>query len=284
MPLSFTLSDLTTPAGLERVLRQIQTSLNTLDQSVKSATASTTSTSTPTKTIPTAGINVVQAGERTVVTNTGVTSITGGSGIGTSASTGDITLTNTGVLSITGTANQIIASAATGAVTLSTPQNIDTAAAVQFGSLNLSTKFIVNSNGLPTKSDNITLAGQGFALIVASGNATGQTGANSSVAAYTTPNASCSFEVGGYIDVTAFTAGTVSLQCDYVDPAGASQTLVIPLVALAGSIGTTVGSATVAHAIVVSVQTSTAATIKLYTTVAGWTGTYSVFCWIKQIA
>ncbi len=42
-----------------------------------------------------------------------------------------------GVLSITGTANQVIASASTGAIILSLPQSIDTAAAVQFGSLSL---------------------------------------------------------------------------------------------------------------------------------------------------
>lgn len=40
-----------------------------------------------------------------------------------------------GVLSITGTANQVIASASTGAITLSLPQSIDTAAAVTFGSV-----------------------------------------------------------------------------------------------------------------------------------------------------
>jgi hypothetical protein len=41
-----------------------------------------------------------------------------------------------GVNSITGTANQVIASAATGAVTLSLPQSIGTASAVQFASVN----------------------------------------------------------------------------------------------------------------------------------------------------
>jgi hypothetical protein len=44
-----------------------------------------------------------------------------------------------GVSSITGTANQIIASASTGAVTLSTPQAINTASSVQFGSFGVGT-------------------------------------------------------------------------------------------------------------------------------------------------
>ena len=44
-----------------------------------------------------------------------------------------------GVTSITGTANQVIASASTGAVTLSTPQSIGTASGVQFGSFGVGT-------------------------------------------------------------------------------------------------------------------------------------------------
>ena len=88
-------------------------------------------------------------------------------------------------------------SAATGDVTFSTPQNIDTGASVQFGALNIATKLIVNSNGLPTKSNNVTLAGQGNAIIVAQGAATAQTGAVASVAAYTTTAAGGSFEIDG---------------------------------------------------------------------------------------
>jgi hypothetical protein len=44
-----------------------------------------------------------------------------------------------GVTSITGTANQVIASVSTGAVTLSTPQSIGTASGVQFGSFGVGT-------------------------------------------------------------------------------------------------------------------------------------------------
>jgi hypothetical protein len=43
------------------------------------------------------------------------------------------------VNSITGTSNQVVASASTGAVTLSLPQSIDTAASVQFGSFGVGT-------------------------------------------------------------------------------------------------------------------------------------------------
>jgi hypothetical protein len=59
---------------------------------------------------------------------------TGLSGTSYNGSTA-VTIANTGVLSITGTSNQITASASTGAITLSLPQNIHTDANVQFGNI-----------------------------------------------------------------------------------------------------------------------------------------------------
>jgi hypothetical protein len=64
-----------------------------------------------------------------------VTAGTGLSGGGAVALGGSVTLSNAGVLSITGTANQITASAATGAITLSLPQNIHTGATPTFAGL-----------------------------------------------------------------------------------------------------------------------------------------------------
>jgi hypothetical protein len=58
-----------------------------------------------------------------------------GTGISISAGAGTLQVNNTGVTSLAGTANQITASASTGAVTLSAPQNLDTAAAFRIGSL-----------------------------------------------------------------------------------------------------------------------------------------------------
>ena len=85
------------------------------------------------------GISTTTGSGTLTVNNTGVTSAVAGTGISVSGATGAVTVTNSGVTSITGTANQITASASTGSVTLSTPQNINTTASVQFGSFGVGT-------------------------------------------------------------------------------------------------------------------------------------------------
>ncbi|MDB5189452.1 MAG: uncharacterized protein JWL82_409, partial [Parcubacteria group bacterium] len=71
----------------------------------------------------TGGQSVIGSG--LVITNTGVTSNVAGTGISVSGATGAVTINNTGVLSLAGTANQITASAATGAITLSIPSQFN---------------------------------------------------------------------------------------------------------------------------------------------------------------
>ena len=72
---------------------------------------------------------------------------TGLSGTSYNGSTG-VTIANTGVTSITGTANQVVASGATGAVTLSLPQSIHSTATPTFGNLTI--------NGTITATGDIT--------------------------------------------------------------------------------------------------------------------------------
>jgi hypothetical protein len=67
--------------------------------------------------------------QRSVAAGTGI-SVSNGDGV-----SGNPTITNTGVLSIAGTANQVTASASTGAITLSLPQNIHTGASPTFAGL-----------------------------------------------------------------------------------------------------------------------------------------------------
>lgn len=68
-----------------------------------------------------------------------VASLTSGTAISVVNGAGSITINNTGVTSATGTANQVNVSASTGAVTFSLPQNVNTTANIQFGSLGVGT-------------------------------------------------------------------------------------------------------------------------------------------------
>lgn len=70
------------------------------------------------------GITVGNASGAITITNAGVTSNVAGTGINVSGATGAVTITNAGVISIAGTTNQLTASAATGAVTLSIPSTL----------------------------------------------------------------------------------------------------------------------------------------------------------------
>ena len=92
--------------------------------------------------------NVV-VGATTIVADTNDDTLTfvAGSGIGLSAaSTSDtITVDNTGVLSIAGTENQIVASASTGAVTLSLPQSIATTSSPSFNGITLGSVTLADS-------------------------------------------------------------------------------------------------------------------------------------------
>ena len=91
----------------------------------------------------------------TLTNATGLVPSTGLSATGTPSSTtylrGDntwSTIAASGVSSITGTANQVIASASTGAVTLSLPQSIGTGNSPTFAGLTLTNPFIAGSGGL----------------------------------------------------------------------------------------------------------------------------------------
>jgi hypothetical protein len=68
-----------------------------------------------------------------------------GTGISVSTLNGVHTITNVGVTSLAGTANQITASAATGTITLSTPQDIATASTPQFARLGLGAAASANN-------------------------------------------------------------------------------------------------------------------------------------------
>jgi hypothetical protein len=103
---------------------------------------------------------------RSVAAGTGI-SVANGDGVG-----GNPTVTNTGVTSITGTANQVTASASTGAVTLSLPQSIATSSSPTFGGLSVSAAtptFNFITTGTTGRGRLFSVAGNWFGM---SANAT----------------------------------------------------------------------------------------------------------------
>ena len=94
------------------------------------------------------------------LTNTGVTSLIAGTGIGVSGATGAVTVSNTGVTSLTGTANQIAVSAASGAVTLSFPAGGITTTTGTFTS-NVFVTSVVDSTSASTGALQVS-GGAGF--------------------------------------------------------------------------------------------------------------------------
>jgi hypothetical protein len=88
-------------------------------------------------------------GQLLVGNGTGYTlaTLTQGSGISVTNGAGSITIANTGVTSLAGTANQVSASASTGAVTLSLPQSIAVASSPTFAGLTLSSPLATTSGG-----------------------------------------------------------------------------------------------------------------------------------------
>ena len=91
-------------------------------------------TGTVTVSVPNIGVTAVNGSTGSVLV---VSSITAGTAMNVSATTGSVTINNLGVTSLTGTANQVTASASTGAVTLSLPQAIATSSTPQFAGLTI---------------------------------------------------------------------------------------------------------------------------------------------------
>lgn len=112
---------------------------------------------------------------------------------------------------------------------------------------------------------------------------TGNTGANSNILTVTAPSTGGTYDIGGSLTASSLSAGTVSLLCDYTDAGGTARTMTLPLTSLAGTLGTTLASATTAVAPTFRIDVSANSTIKLYTTVSILTGTYRADVTIKPI-
>lgn len=97
--------------------------------------------------------------------------LSAGSGIGITNAAGSITVANTGALSITGTANQVVVSASTGAITLSLPQSIASTSSPSFAGLTVTssasitaptmTSVVINSGAINGTTVGATTASTG---------------------------------------------------------------------------------------------------------------------------
>jgi hypothetical protein len=104
-----------------------------------------------------------------------------------------------GVTSITGTANQVIASASTGAVTLSLPQSIATTSTPTFGGLTLTTALSVGNGGTGATTAGTARSNLGAAA----------SGANSDITSLSTVS---SINNGGSTITVGSTGATLTLQ------------------------------------------------------------------------
>lgn len=142
---------------------------------------------------------------------------------------------------------------------------------------------------LPNGNDGDTLATQAYARSIvgttlqAKADLTAQTTAVSSVATFT-PSANGTFRIGGYINITAVTAGIVTLKVTYTDENSQSVTQIIPLtIATTGAVGTT---ATVLNsnnsATDILIRAKSGGAITVLTTLAN-VATYDVGARIEQL-
>lgn len=92
------------------------------------------------------------------------------------------------------------------------------------------------------------------------------------------------YEVGGYIDVTAFTLGILNFQVVYNDNTGSSNTLLVPLTSLAGAVSPAAGALGDFSTLVTSIQTDGSADIVVSVVATGFTGQYTAYGYIKFIA
>ena len=143
-------------SGLSNGAMRYNTDLNNIESYVNNAWVSTGSGGTVTSVAATGGTGISVSGSpittsgTLTITNTGVTSNVAGTGISVSGGTGAVTISNTGVLSIAGTTNQITASAATGAVTLSLPATVTIGTSLTVSGLTANSFLYSGTAGLLT--------------------------------------------------------------------------------------------------------------------------------------
>ncbi|MGE3800630.1 MAG: tail fiber domain-containing protein [Candidatus Kapaibacterium sp.] len=115
------------------------------------------------------GISLDQATGNVTVTNNGILSASAGTGINVITTNGAATIANSGVLSLAGTANQVSVDQATGAITLSLPQDIHTNATPTFDGLTLDNINTTSTANQIVVSNNGSIESRSFASLLPGG-------------------------------------------------------------------------------------------------------------------
>ena len=240
------------------------------------------------------------------LTYLGVQSIQPGTGITVNANTGSVTVTNAGVTafngftgnilgvnSIAGTVNQITASASTGAVTLSLPQNISSTATVTFGSVTSTGNVTDNGNrvitsvtptaGTAINISSLTSTGPSSSFTINNLGVTSLTGStylnvSNSTGTVTLTNLGVQTITGTANQVTASSAtGTVTLSLP--QSIATSSTPQFAGLTIAGTGAVTIGSTTAGTMNNIAIGATTATTAKFTGLTVGYasvgTATYS---------
>lgn len=149
--------------------------------------------------------------------------------------------------------------------------------------LSVAEKLNISSSGSLTKYAGVVTTGTGVPVIYGTGRTTAQTGAVTSVATYTVGSSDGSFYVSASVNVTVYTAGTVSVLCDYTDETNTARTLNLNLSNTTGTIGTSIGASGVFVGLPSHIRAKSGTQIKIYTTVSSANLTYNVEGSIIQI-
>lgn len=118
---------------------------------------------------------------------------------------------------------------------------------------------------------------------VAFGRHTAKTGADTNVATYVVGSIDTSFLVSANLNVTAFTAGSVNVQCSYTDETNAAQTLTFSFSNVTGTILSSIGATGPFEGIPLHIRCKAGTTVTIKTAVTVFTGTYNVEGKIVQL-
>lgn len=146
-------------------------------------------------------------------------------------------------------------------------------------------RFKNDSNGLPVKSNNITLAGQGFGLVVASVFEKAETATDANILTYTPGAADELLVITIVADVSAAAGATNNVQISYKDSNGTAVTTQnISKVLVGGStVGTNWGSATGTHYAAVVIMAQTGTNVVIGANLAAGTIAYNISVTIQRL-